>query len=299
MPSATMIGSSPAEASELHQPAQPRWEESPLGQPLVTPQPKREEPPLPALDVRDLVKRYGDFTAVKRISFAVQQGEIFGLLGPNGAGKTSTIEIIEGLRQPTSGEVTVLGRRLTANPRAVKRLIGAQLQHSDFFEHLTLVEQLSYLAACYDMRCNAQALLELVNLGDRPRLKVQQLSGGQQQRFAIAAALVNDPPVVLLDEPSTGLDPAARLELWALIRRLRDEGRTILLSTHYMEEAEALCDRVAIMDQGEIRALDAPAHLIGALLDTGYRKPMPPRAATLEDVFLVTTGRSLTGLEEQ
>jgi ABC-2 type transport system ATP-binding protein len=252
-----------------------------------------------ALEVRDLVKRYGEFTAVKGISFAVEQGEIFGLLGPNGAGKTTTIEIIEGLRDPTSGEVTVLGRRITADPRGVKKLIGAQLQHSDFFEHLTLIEQLDYLAACYDTRCNPKALLALVDLGERPKLRVQQLSGGQQQRFAIAAALVNDPPLVLLDEPSTGLDPAARKGLWALIRRLRGEGRTILLSTHYMEEAEELCDRVAIMDRGEIRAMAEPAQLIQGLLDTGYRKPSPPRQATLEDVFLTATGHSFEGDEEE
>lgn len=251
-----------------------------------------------ALEVHDLVKQYGEFTAVKGISFVVQQGEIFGLLGPNGAGKTSTIEIIEGLRTPTSGDVSVLGRRITADPRGVKRLIGAQLQDSDFFEHLTLLEQLDYLAACYDTRCDAQALLELVNLGERPKLRVHQLSGGQQQRFAIAAALVNNPPLVLLDEPSTGLDPGARMDLWALIRRLHGEGRTILLSTHYMEEAEELCDRVAIMDRGEIRALDAPARLIQALLDTGYRKPSPPREATLEDVFLTSTGHGFTEAEE-
>jgi ABC-2 type transport system ATP-binding protein len=251
-----------------------------------------------ALEVHELVKQYGQFTAVKGISFSVQRGEIFGLLGPNGAGKTSTIEIIEGLRTPTSGEVIVLGRRITADPRGVKRLIGAQLQASDFFEHLTLIEQLDYLAACYDMRCDAQALLELVDLGERPKLRVQQLSGGQQQRFAIAAALVNDPPLVLLDEPSTGLDPGARKDLWALIRRMRGEGRTILLSTHYMEEAEELCDRVAIMDRGDIRALEAPAQLIQALLATGYRKPSPPREATLEDVFLTTTGHGFTEAEE-
>ncbi len=245
-----------------------------------------------ALAVRDLVKRYGTFEAVKGISFAVQQGEIFGLLGPNGAGKTTTIEIIEGLRDATSGEVTVLGRSISSDPRGVKTLIGAQLQDSDFFEHLTLLEQLDYLAACYNTSCNAKALLDLVNLGERPRLKVQQLSGGQQQRFAIAAALVNDPPLVMLDEPSTGLDPKARLDLWALVRRLRDEGRTILLSTHYMEEAEELCDRVAIMDRGELKALGAPAALISELLGRGYRRSVPVREATMEDVFLTTTGHS-------
>lgn len=252
-----------------------------------------------ALAVDQLIKRYGDFEAVKGISFAVQRGEIFGLLGPNGAGKTSTIEIIEGLRTATAGEVSVLGRTIRRDPKGVKRLIGAQLQDSDFFEHLTLLEQLDYLAACYNTRCDATALLALVNLGDRPRLRVQQLSGGQQQRFAIAAALVNDPPLVLLDEPSTGLDPAARLDLWSLIRHLQGEGRTILLSTHYMEEAEALCDRVAIMDRGCIVALDAPSTLIQDLLDRGYRRPAPVRDATLEDVFLVSTGHSFSESEEK
>ncbi len=253
----------------------------------------------PALDVRDLVKQYGERTAVAGISFSVGRGEIFGLLGPNGAGKTSTIEIIEGLRAPTSGTVAVLGRSVTADPRGVKRLIGAQLQHAEFFEHLKLTEQLDFLAACYETRCDARALLQLVDLADRAGARVQQLSGGQQQRFAIAAALVNDPPLLLLDEPSTGLDPAARIELWALIRGLRADGRTVLLSTHYMEEAEELCDRVAIMDRGVIAALGAPADLIENLLATGYRRPTTPRAATLEDVFLTTTGHGFAEAEEK
>ena len=259
---------------------------------LTQPQGVAQEDTGAALAVHDLVKRYGAFEAVKGISFAVRRGEIFGLLGPNGAGKTSTIEIIEGLRQASAGEVSVLGRRISRDPRGVKRLIGAQLQASDFFEHLTLVEQLDYLAACYGVRCDARALLSLVNLGERPKVRVQQLSGGQQQRFAIAAALVNDPPLLLLDEPSTGLDPSARLDLWSLVRRLQSEGRTIVLSSHYMEEAEALCDRVAIMDQGRITALDSPARLIEALIERGYRRPAPVRDATLEDVFLVSTGHS-------
>ena len=250
-----------------------------------------------ALAVRGLVKRYGAFVAVKSISFEVRRGEIFGLLGPNGAGKTSTIEI-KGLRPATAGEVSVFGRSIARDPRGVKRLIGAQLQASDFFDHLTLLEQLDSLAACYDSRSDAHDLLELVDLGDRPRVRVRQLSGGQQ-RFAIAAALVNDLPLLLLDEPSTGLDPAARITLWTLIRRLRDEGRTILLSTHYMEEAEELCDRVAIMDRGAIVALGAPAALIRELLDRGYHRSVPVRAATLEDVFLVSTGYSFSDAEER
>jgi len=269
-----------------------------LADPPVSAQPEGRSAP-PALAVRDLVKRYGEVTAVNGISFSVARGEIFGLLGPNGAGKTSTIEIIEGLRTASAGEVNVLGRSIKGDPRGVKRLIGAQLQHSDFFEHLTLLEQLDYLAACYDTRCDARALLALVNLSERPKARVQQLSGGQQQRFAIAAALVNDPPLLLLDEPSTGLDPKARIDLWALIRRLHDEGRTIVLSTHYMEEAEELCDRVAIMDRGNIGALGSPVALIQQLLDRGYRRPAPMRQATLEDVFLATTGHSFAEGEEE
>jgi ABC-2 type transport system ATP-binding protein len=253
----------------------------------------------PGLEIRNLVKRYGDAVAVAGISFSVAHGELFGLLGPNGAGKTTTIEIIEGLRTPTSGAVTVLGRSIASDPRGVKCLIGAQLQRSDFFEHLKLTEQLDFLAACYESRCDARALLRLVNLDDRAGARVQQLSGGQQQRFAIAAALVNDPALLLLDEPSTGLDPVARLDLWALIRRLRAEGRTILLTTHYMEEAEELCDRVAIMDRGAIVALGRPADLIEQLLASGYTRSTPMRAATLEDVFLATTGHGFVEAEEK
>ena len=253
----------------------------------------------PALEVRDLVKRYGDRTAVAGISFSVARGEIFGLLGPNGAGKTTTIEIIEGLREPSAGSVAVFGRSVTEDTRGVKRLIGAQLQRSDFFEHLKLTEQLDFLAACYETRCDARALLKLVELEDRAGARVQQLSGGQQQRFAIAAALVNDPPLLLLDEPSTGLDPSARIELWALIRGLRAGGRTVLLSTHYMEEAEELCDRVAIMDRGVIASIGRPADLIEQLLATGYRRATPTRAATLEDVFLTTTGHGFAEAGEK
>jgi ABC-2 type transport system ATP-binding protein len=250
----------------------------------------------PALAIHGLRKRYGTYEAVRGIDIVVERGEIFGLLGPNGAGKTTTIEITIGLRRPTAGSIAVFGIDALAEQERARALIGIQLQESDFFEHLTLAEQLRYLGACYGVRPDIERLLRYVRLDDRARWRLKQLSGGQRQRFALAAALVNDPPLILLDEPSTGLDPKARRDLWGLIRELRDDGRTILLSTHYMEEAEVLCDRVAIMDRGTIAAIDTPAALIEGLLATGFRRQEQPRAATLEDVFLHLTGH---GLEEE
>jgi ABC-2 type transport system ATP-binding protein len=230
------------------------------------------------------------------VDFEVQQGEIFGLLGPNGAGKTTTIEIVMGLRAATAGDVQVFGRDVARDPAAARSLLGVQLQESDFFEHLTLAEQLRYLGACYGMKPDALALLAHVDLADRAKWRLKQLSGGQKQRFALAAALVNDPPLVLLDEPSTGLDPVARRNLWELIRQLRDGGRTVVLSTHYMEEAETLCDRVAIMDKGVIAAIDTPLALINQLIATGFKREVVVRDATLEDVFHHVTGH---GFEDE
>ena len=245
-----------------------------------------------ALAVVDLRKTYGKFEAVRGVSFRVEEGEIFGLLGPNGAGKTSTIEMIIGLRPATAGSVSVFGADITRDQALARGMLGVQLQESEFFEHLTLAEQLRYLGACYGVKPDTDALLKAVDLGERASWKLKQLSGGQKQRFALAAALVNDPRLILLDEPSTGLDPAARRQLWNLIRRLRDSGHTILLSTHYMEEAEVLCDRVAIMDKGLVAAIDAPGKLIDELLATGFRRKVEVREATLEDVFLNRTGHS-------
>jgi ABC-2 type transport system ATP-binding protein len=250
----------------------------------------------PALEVRGLRKRYAKHEAVRGIDFAVGRGEIFGLLGPNGAGKTTTLEIIVGLRDATAGEVRVLGTNIASDRMAARSHLGVQLQDSNFFEHLTLAEQLRYLGACYGHRPDEQALLRYVNLADRAGWRIDQLSGGQQQRFAIAAALVNNPPIVVLDEPSTGLDPTARRDLWELIRDLREDGRTIVLSTHYMEEAEVLCDRVAIMDQGLIAAIDTPSALIDDLVGRGFRRQVEARAATLEDVFVDVTGH---GFEDE
>ncbi len=249
-----------------------------------------------ALSIRDLRKTYGTFEAVRGISFEVQPGEIFGLLGPNGAGKTSTIEIIVGLREATAGEVRIFDADMKRESTIARSQLGIALQESDFFEHLQLAEQLNFLGACYGVKPDTQQLLGFVDLADRAKWRLKQLSGGQKQRFAIAAALVNDPPLVLLDEPSTGLDPAARRQLWDLIRRLRDEGRTIVLSTHYMEEAEELCDRVAIMDKGLIAAIDTPDALIDRLVASGFERPVEIRKATLEDVFIQLTGH---GFEDE
>lgn len=245
------------------------------------------------LDVRGLVKRYGGATAVDGISFSVLRGEIFGILGPNGAGKTSTLEMIETLRPIDGGTVTLAGIDVAREPRRIKGMIGVQLQSSAFFDKLSLTELLLLFGEMYGRRVDARRLLAEVELEDRASARVQELSGGQKQRFSIAAALVNDPLVLFLDEPTTGLDPQARRHLWGSIRRIRSEGKTIVLTTHYMEEAEELCDRVAIMDRGSIRALATPRALIGDLLAGGFTKERVERLASLEDVFLHLTGHSL------
>jgi ABC-2 type transport system ATP-binding protein len=226
--------------------------------------------PGPAVRVRDLVRTYpdpdgGSFAAVAGVSFEVQRGEVFALLGPNGAGKTTTLEILEGLGQPTSGSAEVLGMDVRRHRTEVKRRIGVQLQASSYFEHLTLWEILVLFGSFYPTRRDPGELLDLVGLGGKRRALVGQLSGGQAQRFSIVAALVNDPEVVFLDEPTTGLDPQARRHLWELIRRIHSDGRTVVLTTHYMEEAHTLADRVAIMDHGSLVAIDTPAGHISRL----------------------------------
>ena len=214
------------------------------------------------IQVRGLIKRYGPLTAVDGISFAVHRGEVFGILGPNGAGKTTTLEIIEGLQSPTEGETSVLGVDTHRDPMQVKGRIGVQLQASAYFDYLTLHEILTLFGTFYPKCVPADELLEVVGLADRSGTTLKKLSGGQKQRFTVAASLVNDPEVVILDEPTTGLDPQARHNLWELIRRIHSSGTTVVLTTHYMEEAEALCHRVAIMDAGQIVALDTPAGLM-------------------------------------
>ena len=215
--------------------------------------------------VEGLVKAFGDFTAVNGISFSVEKGEVFGILGPNGAGKTTALECIEGLQAATSGTATVLGIDTVQSPKEVKSRIGVQLQASAYFENLTLVEILDLFGRFYPRSIAPIELLAKVDLEDRPNITVGKLSGGQKQRFAIAAALVNDPEVVFLDEPTTGLDPQARRNLWEFVQSIHGEGRTVVLTTHYMEEAQFLCHRVAIMDHGKIVALDTPTNLIRAL----------------------------------
>jgi ABC-2 type transport system ATP-binding protein len=243
--------------------------------------------------VRDLRKRYGQLTAVDGVSFEVGEGEVFGILGPNGAGKTTTLEMIEGMRPIDEGSAVIDGVDVRADPREVKRRIGIQLQSSAFFDELTLTELLDLFGHLYGRKVDPMALLELIELTEKARSQVRTLSGGQKQRFSIASALVNDPRVLFLDEPTTGLDPQARRHMWGVIRRIREAGRTVVLTTHYMEEAEELCDRVAIMDGGKIIALDTPQALVDALIGRGFRKERVERLANLEDVFIDMTGHDL------
>jgi ABC-2 type transport system ATP-binding protein len=245
------------------------------------------------IEVKNLVKKYGDFTAVNDISFFVEEGEIFGILGPNGAGKTTTLEMIEGLKRPTSGTIILDGKDVERETDAVKSVIGVQLQASTFFEALTLVELLDIFGAMYGREVDAMKLLEEVQLTDKAQNQAKELSGGQKQRLSIAIGLVNDPRVLFLDEPTTGLDPQARRNLWDLIEQIKKSGKTVIITTHYMDEAEVLCDRIAIMDHGEIKTLETPKKLIENLLATGFTKPVIQQQANLEDVFLATTGHAL------
>ncbi len=243
--------------------------------------------------VRDLKKQYGDFHAVKGISFDVTDGEIFGLLGPNGAGKSTTLEIMETLREKSSGSVTIGGFDLDKNPEDIKKIIGVQLQSSGFYPALTLLELIDLFSGLYNRSVDAMALLKKVNLQDKAKAKSKELSGGQKQRFSIATTLINQPKIVFLDEPTTGLDPQARRNLWDLIREVRDAGTTVIITTHYMDEAEQLCDRIAIMDEGKIIQLDSPDKMIDDLIETGFQRPKNVKAANLEDVFIHLTGREM------
>ncbi len=233
-----------------------------------------------AIRVEGLVKRFGSFTAVDDVSFVVMAGEIFGILGPNGAGKTTTLEIIEGLQKPSAGRVSVLGLDSRREAGRIKGRIGVQLQSSAYFNFLSLREILHLLGSFYPRRAVPDELLEQVGLADKGSSRVNQLSGGQQQRFTVAASLVNAPELVILDEPTTGLDPQARHNLWALIGEIQRRGITVVLTTHYMEEAEALCQRLAIMDQGRIVAIDTPDNLISRIETTYTVKLVTPAPLT-------------------
>ncbi len=247
----------------------------------------------PIITVDGLTKTYAGTPVVDGISFTVKTGEIFGLLGPNGAGKTTTLEMLEALRPIDAGRATIDGIDVAKQPKQIKQIIGIQLQSTTFYDKLTLREQLRMFASLYGQRVDADALLAKVQLSAKAGSYVEQLSGGQKQRFAIAATLVNQPKVLFLDEPTTGLDPQARRNLWELIKTIRDEGITIVLTTHYMDEAELLCDRLAIMDAGKIITIDTPQHLIEQLLARGFTKQQTVEPANLEDVFIDLTGKAI------
>jgi ABC-2 type transport system ATP-binding protein len=245
------------------------------------------------ISVRDLVKNYGDFKAVKGISFDVEEGEIFGLLGPNGAGKSTTLEIIETLREKTSGKVTVDGHDLDEAPGEIKKIIGVQLQSSGYYPNLNLTELVDLFAGLYNRKVKPLELLDMVNLRDKAKAQYKALSGGQKQRFSIATTLINQPKIIFLDEPTTGLDPQARRNLWDLVKQIRAKGTTVIITTHYMDEAEILCDRVAIIDSGKIIAMGSPDKLIDDLVATGFERPKEVKSANLEDVFINLTGHTL------
>jgi ABC-2 type transport system ATP-binding protein len=247
----------------------------------------------PIITVQHLIKDYGHLRAVNDISFDVLEGEIFGLLGPNGAGKSTTLEITETLRPKTSGVITVAGFDLDKMPAEIKKIIGVQLQSSGYYPNLNLKELIQLFAGLYNRTIDPMELLEKVQLTDKSNAKYKALSGGQKQRFSIATTLIHQPNIIFLDEPTTGLDPQARRNLWQLIKEIRSAGTTIVITTHYMDEAEYLCDRVAIMDHGKIVALDHPLSLIDHLIAQGFEKKREVKQANLEDVFISLTGHAL------
>jgi len=245
------------------------------------------------ISVKNLVKNYGNFQAVKGISFDVYEGEIFGLLGPNGAGKSTTLEIIETLREKTGGEVTVDGIDLDKSPSEIKKIIGVQLQSSGYYPGLNLLQLIDLFCGLYNRDVSPMELLEAVNLKDKAKAQFKNLSGGQKQRFSVATTLINQPKIIFLDEPTTGLDPQARRNLWELIKEIRDRGTTVIITTHYMDEAEYLCDRIAIIDAGKIIALDSPGAMIDKLVASGFERPREVKKANMEDVFIHLTGHAI------
>ncbi|MFL5504260.1 MAG: ABC transporter ATP-binding protein [Gemmatimonadaceae bacterium] len=248
----------------------------------------------PALRVENLRKAYDDVVAVDGLNLEVRTGECFGLLGPNGAGKTTTIEICEGLLAADSGTVEVLGRRWESDARDLRELLGIQLQETQLSEKLTVDETLTLFQSFYRDARDIGEVIDQVELGEKRSSRVGGLSGGQKQRLAVACALVGNPQLLFLDEPTTGLDPQSRRQFWELIEKFQAEGRTIVITTHYMEEAERLCDRVAIVDHGHVIALGTPRELMESI-DVSHLPPPEPRktTATLEDVFVSLTGRTL------
>ena len=245
------------------------------------------------VEVKDLKKRYGDKQAVNGISFTVKKGEIFGILGPNGAGKTTTLEMMETLRPIDSGSVKIDGIDVKKDPRAIKYLIGVQPQTPAFQDKTRLTEVIEMFAAAYGEKVDPMKFLKDVDLEEKAKSYVENLSGGQKQRLSITTALVHGPKVFFLDEPTTGLDPQARRHLWDLIEQVREKGISVIMTTHYMDEAEILCDRIAIMDNGKIVAIDTPRNLIKQLISRGFKKKQEVQQASLEDVFIDLTGKAL------
>jgi ABC-2 type transport system ATP-binding protein len=245
------------------------------------------------IEVKNLTKEYHGQKVVNRVSFSVEKGEVFGILGPNGAGKTTTLEMIETLRPIDQGTATINGIDVVKYPRKIQTIIGVQLQSSAFLKKLTLEDQLKLFSGIYGTNVNIDKLLAEFDLQSKRKSFVEDLSGGQKQRFSIATALVHVPKVLFLDEPTTGLDPQARRNLWELIKSIKKRGITIILTTHYMDEAELLCDRLAIMDGGRILTINTPRKLIKELLDRGFEKEQIEEKANLEDVFIDLTGKEL------
>ena len=243
--------------------------------------------------VKNLQKSYDKKKVVKGISFEVKKGEIFGILGPNGAGKTTTLEMIETLREIDGGSATIDGVDVSREPYKIRGMIGVQPQTPGFQDKTKLSELINMFSAAYGEKVDPKKFLDEVDLGDRADSFVEDLSGGQKQRFSIVTALVHNPKVFFLDEPTTGLDPQARRHLWDLIKDVQKRGISVILTTHYMDEAEVLCDRIAIMDNGEIIKLDTPKNLIKDLLSKGFKKKMKVQQADLEDVFIDLTGKGL------
>ncbi len=245
------------------------------------------------VSAKGLKKSYDGREVVRGISFEVQKGEVFGILGPNGVGKTTTLEMLETLREIEEGSATIAGFDVATQPDKVKSVIGVQRQSSAFYDKLKLTEQLKLFASLYGDSVDPLEILRDVQLEDKADSYVERLSGGQKQRFSVAVALVHKPKVLFLDEPTTGLDPQARRNLWELIQSIQKKGITIILTTHYMDEAEILCDRIAVMDGGVIVALDTPKKLINDLLRRGFTKKQEVQKANLEDVFIDLTGKGL------
>ena len=246
---------------------------------------------MPIIKVKNLTKKYNGLKAVDNISFEVKSGETFGILGPNGAGKTTTLEILEGLRRPTSGKAFIDKLSIKRDRDHIKEIIGVQLQATAFFEYLTVKEILELFADLYSNPIDVESLIKDVMLEQKKKSYSTQLSGGQKQRLSIASALVNNPKVIFLDEPTTGLDPQARRSIWKLVQTIQKKGQTVVITTHYMEEAEKLCDRLAIMDQGRIIALDSPQGLIKS---SGIKSKIMFRVVkSLPDEFLQECGKEI------